>query len=150
MKEYVSWNHLISVFSISALVILSPQSLTSLMRTPIGLAVVILAIASITADTPALGILALALAITEKKEVEGFEGEDHGNKNVNRAIKGLRRGGEWRNKHCVEENGVLVFQDGGGNAVGKDKAAAVLSDVTFAEGCDSNPCARACVSLVSK
>jgi hypothetical protein len=149
MEEYINWNHFISVISISALVFLSPQSLTSLVRTPIGLAVVILAIASITADAPALGILALALVITEKQEIEGFEGESRDPESVNKTVQRLKKGVHWKSKHCVDENGVQVFKDINGNAVGKNKAASILTDVTFAEGCDPNPCARDCVSLVT-
>jgi hypothetical protein len=148
MEEYINWNHFISVISISALVFLSPQSLTSLVRTPIGLAVVILAIASITADAPALGILALALVITEKQEIEGFEVESRGPDSVSKIIRKLRKGVDWRSKHCVDENGVQVFKDARGKAVGKDKAASILTDVTFGKGCDPNPCARSCVALV--
>jgi hypothetical protein len=149
MEEYINWNHFISVISISALVFLSPQSLTSLVRTPIGLAVVILAIASITADAPALGILALALVITEKQEIEGFEVESEDPDSVSKIIRRLRKGVDWRSKHCVDENGVQVFKDINGNVVGKTKAASILTNVTFAEGCDPNPCARSCVALVS-
>lgn len=149
MEEYINWNQFISVISILTLILLSPMSLTSLVRTPIGLAVVVLAIASITADAPALGILALALVITEKQEIEAFEVESGDLDSVNKTIQRLRKGVHWRSKHCLDENGVQVFKDTRDIVVGKAKAASVLTDVTFEEGCDTNPCARGCVSLVT-
>ena len=142
MDSLKDWNHIMSILVIDILVMSSPQAVADLVATPIGIAVIVLALASVTADSPALGILSLALVITEKEEVESFASEE--------AQRELDRFKKVR-KHLIsscepDSNGNLVYKDATGNVTSGSKATAALrtQGIRLGKGCDVNPCSEKC------
>jgi hypothetical protein len=138
MFAFKDWNHAVSIIVVGLLVILRPETIASLMSTPVGVATAALAIASVAANSPALGFVAVALIVTEKKEVEGMTGDTQ--------IALFNKTKEWMARHCKEDgNGDLVFQDESGNLVGGQYAQQFLHGVKLGKGCEENPCSRKCI-----
>lgn len=142
MDSLKDWNHIMSILVIAILVMSSPQAVADLVATPIGIAVIVLALASVTADSPALGILSLALVITEKEEVESFASEE--------AQRELDRLNKVR-KHLIsscepDASGNLVYKDATGNVTSGSKATAVLrtQGIRLGKDCNVNPCSEKC------
>ena len=138
MFPFKDWNHAASIIVVGLLVVLRPATIASLLSTPIGVATAGLAVASVAASSPALGFIAVALIVTEKKEVEAMTGGTQ--------VALFNSTKEWMARHCKEDgNGDLVFQDEAGNLVGGQYAQQFLHGVKLGKGCEENPCSRECI-----
>ena len=142
MGSFHNWNHGVAIVVICMLVLLQPKSIARLVSTPVGIATVGLALASITADSPALGFIALALVITEKKEVDGLTNP---RALADAEMNTFNRNMKWVSSFCKPgPDGSLVFHDSSGRALNKEEAQRHLPGVRMGEGCE-NPCSSTCV-----
>jgi len=138
MYAFKDWNHAVSIIVVGLLVVLQPDTVARLMSTPIGVATAGLAVASVAVNSPALGFIAVALIVTEKKEVEGMTGDTQ--------IALFNKTKEWMARHCKDNgSGELEFQDEAGNLVGGEYAQQFLHGVKLGEDCEDNPCSRKCI-----
>lgn len=135
MAKIEDYNHVLSVVIIAVVTLSEPQAIVRLLSTPIGLAVIILSLASITTDAPSLGLLALALIVTKKEYIESFDGETE-------AVKVLSDADMIRNdlfNEC-DMNSDGLFQVGQISNLSRIK-----SNLKLGDGCDPNPCSPSCV-----
>lgn len=135
MAKIEEYNHVLSVVIIAVVTLSEPRAIARLLSTPIGLAVIILSLASITADAPSLGLLALALIVTKKEYIESFDGETE-------AVKVLSDADMIRNdlfNEC-DMNSDGLFQVGQISNLSRIK-----SNLKLGDGCDPNPCSPSCV-----
>tara|TARA_Y100000748_G_scaffold221976_1_gene186700 strand:+ start:304 stop:642 length:339 start_codon:yes stop_codon:yes gene_type:complete len=107
-----------------------------------GIAVVVLAIASVTADSPALGVISLALVITEREEVESFASEQ-----AKIELDRFNRVREHLASSCKpDETGKLFYHDATGNRIRGEESVARLMEhgISLGSGCQDNPCDENC------
>ena len=156
MEGSSKWNTFIAIGTVALLVVLSPHSVQRLVSNPVGVAVIILAILSLTAHSPALGIIALALVITENQEVEGFADWINADKRVfsddkkremaAKMTANFDKSHDWVSSNCFSTPAGLAFRDTAGNKMTDQDVTNLLGrkGVALGEGC-TNPCAKSCV-----